>query len=409
MTLTLVHLGSWGNDPGRPRQERIGELTVRDIAYYGTNSFERVLDREQPDAVIFLSTLTFAHRAFIRYCNQRSIPTLHVYHGLENVTVSDDRTGSYKIARLAYAKFVFSKLGKLFRHTFPCYVASLIRTKAKPKDWIRFISDIIRMAVGNTYLPHTAADDAKTTKCAVYTNADIEHAVRVYGFKQEDVLAVGNPDLERFGVTESILGCRLQRPILDLEAIMYIETGFAGLGLYFASPEAFIDHLRNTAQALDAQGKKMFFKPKPHPGRYVEFLQKNLDGSGVEFVSNEDFLAKLQECAACIVEPTTLAVVPALMGVPLLYAHYNELDQVKFGPGLTSYPRGYILHSVSDVSDILRKDSEEFDSKVLSDWIAVNAGPLPAAAMPDRVANVVLELINQNYELARNNERRDSA
>jgi len=51
--------------------------------------------------------------------------------------------------------------------------------------------------------------------------------------------------------------------------------------------QAFIDHLRNTAQALSAQGKKMFFEPKPNPGGYIEFLQKNLDGCGVEFLSND--------------------------------------------------------------------------------------------------------------------------
>jgi len=121
------------------------------------------------------------------------------------MTVSDDQTGSYKIARVAYAKFVFSKLGKLLKLTFPCYVASLIKTKAGPKDWIRFIADIIRMAVGNTYLHHRAPDDAKATKCAVYTGADIEHAVRIYGFREQDVVAVGNPDLARFGVTQAYL------------------------------------------------------------------------------------------------------------------------------------------------------------------------------------------------------------
>ena len=81
MSLKLVHLGSWGNEPDRPMHEKICEMEVCDIAFYPGGSFEAVLDIEQPDAVIMLSTATFAHRAFLRYCKQRSIPTLHYIMG----------------------------------------------------------------------------------------------------------------------------------------------------------------------------------------------------------------------------------------------------------------------------------------------------------------------------------------
>jgi len=68
---------------------------------------------------------------------------------------------------------------------------------------------------------------------------------------------------------------------------------------------------------------------------------------------------------------------------------------------MTSYPRGYVLRDLSDLSDLLRK-GQEVDSKAIDDWITVNAGPLPAETMPDRVADIVLKLIE-------NNERRDQA
>ncbi len=389
LTLTLVHLGSWGNEPGRPNQEKIGELEVRDISFYGAGSFEKLLEIEQPEAVIFLSTETFAHRAFVRYCHQKSIPTLLLYHGLVNVQVTNDQTGSYKLNKLAYARFVFSKLSKLAAHTFPCYVNSLLKTKAISKDWMRFILDVMRMAVGKSSL--IAADDAKTSRCAVYTDADIEHAVRTYGFEAGEVIVVGNPDLTRFGLTQPMMGRGLQRGAPHLKKIMYIDTGLVAVGLVFDGRQAFIDHLVSTSRSLVAQGETLLLKP--HPAHNLEFLQKSLDGSGIELISNEDFLPKLQECAACIVEPTTLALVPALMGMPLLYANYNELEQLRFGPVLTSYPRGYMLESVSDVSEKLRKDAEEFDPRAIHDWIALNAGPLPAEAMPDRVANIVESMI----------------
>ena len=44
--------------------ETIGDLPVRDISSYPKRGFPDILDAEQPDAVLFLSTETFAHRAF---------------------------------------------------------------------------------------------------------------------------------------------------------------------------------------------------------------------------------------------------------------------------------------------------------------------------------------------------------
>ncbi len=391
MSLVLIHLGSWGNDPGRPSQERIGNLEVRDISFYGNVSFERVLDVEQPDAVIFLSTQTFAHRAFLRYCQQRSIPTLHLYHGIVNVWLTDDQRGSYKVNRLAYTKFVYSKMGKLFTHTFPCYIGALLKTKAQFNDWVRFTSDVIRMAVGK-FNP-VEAPDAKTTKCAVYVNADIEHAVQTYGFDSDDVFAVGNPDLIDFGLLQSQIGYRGQQFAPVFKSIMYINTALSAVGVMFPSPQAFIDHLIHTSQALAMRGISMSFKP--HPALDWHFLQQSLDGSNVELVSKANFLVKLQECAACIVETTSLALVPALMGMPLLYANYNELKELRFGPVLMSYPRGYLLRNVADVLDILGKDAQEFDQKALNDWIALNAGPLPAEAMSHRVAEIVERMIRE--------------
>ena len=62
--LLLLHLGSWGEDTGRPKEEVIDGLLVRDISYYDRGSFDQMLEAEQPDLVLFLSTEIFLHQAF---------------------------------------------------------------------------------------------------------------------------------------------------------------------------------------------------------------------------------------------------------------------------------------------------------------------------------------------------------
>ena len=125
----------------------------------------------------------------------------------------------------------------------------------------------------------------------------------------------------------------------------------------------------------------------------LHLIKKYLEGSGIELVSNETFLPRLIACSACITETTSLAIVPALIGMPLLMTKYGKLKSLSFGAILTSYPRGYLLEDVSDVSNILLKDAQTPDISKINAWIDLNVGPLPIRKMPERVAGVVEEMI----------------
>lgn len=391
--LTLVHIGSWGNEPGCPHECRMGNLLVRDIAFYGGDSFERVLDIEQPDAVILLSTDTFAHRAFIRYCNLRSIQTLYLYHGLISVGgETEGKIGAPVRSPVGQMKFVFSKIGKLLRHTFPCYVRALLKTNATRKDWGRFISDIFQLAIGGDPAFVQAANDSKTTKCAVYVPMDVKHAMSCYGFAEEDVFVVGNPDLLQFSLEQNMIGRWLPPPNGIEKSIMYIETGYSVLGMFFSGTQGFVNHLIETSNSLAAQGYKMRLKLKPNQVNTNAIIE-GLAGTQIELVTNEKFLKSLAECSACISETSTLALLPELMGMPLLWAKYGPLELLIFGRILTSYPRGYPLQNISDVSGILFKDAQASDGGKLNDWIDRNVGPLPPEKMPERVVAIIEEMI----------------
>ena len=392
MELLLVHIASWGNEPNCPKEQQIGDLIMRDISYYGGDSFERVLDIEQPDAVLLLSTDTFAHRAFIRYCTQRSIPSLNLYHGLVNVQDTEDESDGYSTSRKAYVIYVVSKLGKLFRHTFPCYIKSLIKTNGNLKDWVRFIDDIFSMARG---LPSKrAAKDTKTDKCAVYVNADVEHAMRFYGFIKEDVVVVGNPDFLHFGLNQEMIG-NWVIPSKDIDkTIMYIETGYSSVGLFYSGTQDFSDHLITTSYSLLQQGYRLCVKLKPHQAN-IQLIEKNLQKSGIELITNEQFLTKLMDCSACIVEASTLAMLPTLVGMHSLLANYGKLKVLPFGKVLTSYPRSYMLREISDVAKILLKDQQTFDKDEIKAWIDLNVGPLPPDKMPNRVVDILAEMISK--------------
>ena len=127
----LIHLGSWGNEDVLIKDENIQGLSVRDISYYKNKNLLNILKEEKPDLVIFLSTHTFSHRAFIRYCQFLNIPTINLFHGYVRVQDVENVKGAYKVKIGAYVLFVIKRLPKLIYKTIPTYLRSLIRQKRK--------------------------------------------------------------------------------------------------------------------------------------------------------------------------------------------------------------------------------------------------------------------------------------
>jgi len=388
--LILIHLGSWGTEMGRPTQEMVRNLQVRDITYYKKKNFQEILQSENPCAVIFLSTHTFAHRAFNRYSQFCNITTIHLYHGL--VRVQDIGNSNYKVNHLSRLKFAASQLPRALIYVWPAYSRALLKTGASIKEWFRFGYDIVSGTIGTH--PDTVADDARTDGCCIYVTADFENAVQRYGYAEENVFVVGNPDLIHFGLKTEMIGSQLTLTLIDRTDVMYIDTGLVYTGgLVFKSNEEFVRHMIDTKDRLERRGKHLVFKP--HPQHMGTPVHKALIDAGVDICSREDFLSRLLKCCACIVEPTSLSVVPALMGMPLLLANYGKLQEQRYGDVLTSYPRARMLSDVDDINSFLAAEQADFDLERTRAWIKDNAGPLPAEEMPERVANVVLKLIGE--------------
>lgn len=380
----VVHIGSWGGDAGRPATERLQGVEYRDICAYGSNRLDAVLEAEDPDAVLFLSVDTFAHRAFNRLAQKRGIPTLHLYHGV--VTVQAVDAGRvYKVNWAAQVRFILERIPKALRRIWPAYASAMWATGAKPFDWARFVGDIFVLASGR--LPQTAAPDAHTEKCCVYVEADAGHAVHRYGFRREDVIAVGNPDLARFGLVSADVGLHLGGADTGNE-VMYIDTGLVYTGMVFESRAQMLQHLISTSEALTRQGLKLIYKP--HPSHLRTGMMDEFAAAGLSVVSRDEFLPRLRRCRAAIVEPSSLSVVPALLGMPLFLAEYGPLAGQRYGQVLTSYPRHHVLQDCDRIGDLLATAGA--DRAAAEDWIARNAGPLPADAMPARVAEVLAQM-----------------
>jgi len=384
--LILLHIGSWGGDPGRQEQEWLDDLEIRDISYYGGKRMEEILDMEKPAAVLFLSVDVFAHRAFNRFSRQRGIPTVHLYHGLVGVQATN-KEKLYKVNFVNQTGYVLSRVPKALRHIWPCYARALLRTGAGWNDWRRFVSDIVDLTRGR-YIAR-AAPDSRTSAACVYTGADVPHAVGKYGHDPKDVHVVGNPDISAFGLTEVDLGVAARSPPQPRTEVVYIDTGLIYAGMVFDDADDFLQHLITTRDALLAQGFSLAVKL--HPQHIRTDFPNRLVAAHIEVLDNQSFVPRLKNSAAAIVEPSTAALIPAIIGLPVMLAQFGKLTGQDYGQLLVEYPRARHLDSPDALTHFLATEAHMRDDSLLSTWISRNSGPLPADLMPSRVVQVVLD------------------
>ncbi len=367
-------------------------MVVLDISSFGRKNFLQIIDTVRPEAVIFLSVDTFAHRAFNRYCRLRGIPTLHLYCGLMRVQPVEAKK-THKVNLISQAAFVASRLTKAFTKVWPNYMKAMIVTGAPLSAWWRFLEDIYNLTTGK-YIQISALD-ARTTHSAVYVSAEIPHAIKKYGFGEKEVTAVGNPDLMTFGLLSDTIGYGVFKESNANTDVMYIDTGLIYAGVAFNDADDFLKHLLATKHALELHGKLLIVKL--HPDHYKTAFPDMLTENGIGLVQNTQFVQQLKNCAAAIVEPSTAAMIPALMGIPVLLARYGKLSQQLYGEILTSYPRSIELQDLSKINHLLSEKSQERDPAKIFFWINENVGPLPPEDMPARVASVVKKMVDGNF------------
>ena len=384
----LLHIGSWGAEKKFSPEESIGNLTMRDISYYGKTKILKILEIEKPAAVVFLSNEVFAHRAVNRYCRLLGIPTFHIYHGLMGIQSTENNV-RFKINIVSQVKHVLVRIPKAILRIWPLYIDSLIKTGANFHQWLRFIKDVFYFGLGK-YIP-VVAQDSKTNGCIVYTRSDIKHAMQRYDYNENEVFEVGNPDLAKFKFNEQLLGKAVKNDNFSNRELIYIDTGLIYGGMVFSGFEEFSKYLIDLNNTLKSQ--KFNLSIKLHPDHYRTENPRKLTALGLKIIDDQDFVHCLVNSRAAIVEPSTAALIPALLGLPVLMASFDQLSTQKYGNILIEYPRSKFITDKSKISEII-DETNLVNFQDIEKWICDNCGKLPADEMPKRVVEIINNIIN---------------
>jgi len=390
--LILVHIGSWGHDKGRPAEETISGMQVRDISYYRGKHFDEIIKIEKPACVLFLSTRAFAHMAFLRYAKHKGIPSCHLYHGLVRVQDVDESHGqAYRVNPVNQLGLIVHRFYKNITRLVPAYARSLIRTEASRHLWYSLAISVIEKICGRI-MEHFLMGTETDIGC-VYTQADVSHMESHYRIPKNNISVVGNPDLISFRIDKSDLAAALETRGEKSREVLYIDTALVPTGLVFTSNKEFTQYLLAIRDSLAASGYR--FAVKLHPAQLRTGLPEQMMSKGFELCDNHEFKNRLLQASAVITEPSSAAMIPALLGLPLFLSNIGPLAGQRYGEVLTSYPLARHLHSVADFTALLEEINSETNKPAVLEWIQDNSGPLPASEMPVRVAVAIDQMVQR--------------
>ena len=366
--IILIHFGSWGHDINRPKEEDISGLIVRDISFYGDLGLKQVLKMENPDVVLFLSVRSFLHQSLIRYCRFLNIKTVHLYHGITQDEINDTSIKKNKTISLSIIR---SKIVKNFFRTIPVYIKSIYETNSNISDYLIILFEIINKINSNYF--RKAPSDCITDLGFVYLPYEIKHMNYYYGVPIDKIYSFGNPDLVDFNFQQDLLGIGFLENRSNNKEIIYFDAGYLRAGLYYTDNFDFLNNLLKIEKYLSVNGFKLLVKL--HPSSSDAIINLLLENN-IKLVSRDELTSALTYCKGVISEPSTLSLLPAIMGLPLYLVNFDKLKSVSYSNVITSYSRSKILTNIEEVSKIncdFNKEKELFDN-----WIStyiVNTNP----------------------------------
>jgi hypothetical protein len=388
--LILIHIGSWGHEKKYVKEETIDNLTIRDISFYEDAAFSNILKMESPDAVIFLSTRAFAHMAFNRLARWMGIPTVHFYHGIIGVQATSSTASPDKINFLNQIRLIAKKASKNILILWPCYIKSMIITGIKKEDIYWFIREVYQKSVSGYH--GSGSPDSSTDSGCVYIDADIEHMEKTYNISRQRIYTIGNPDLINFDMKESDVGAHNQKS----NKVVYIDSAQAVAGFTFSSIQEYVNYICELKNKFEEKGYELAIKL--HPASKNQGLKNILEFNGVRIIEDIDFLYEIKNCSLTIAEPSSAALIPALIGAPIYLNNIGSFAKQKYGKVLTSYTYTTVLPELSMLPEYPFNFKKNKLSNDFEKWISNNLGPLPVEEFGLRAANAIIETINIYHE-----------
>jgi hypothetical protein len=385
--LILIHFGSWSHDKECPLSENVKGMDVYDISFFSDLTLYQVLLRLRPAAVVFFSIIALSHQAVNRMAKYLNILTIHSYHGIVSAQAVE-ASMLYKPSIQALASKSIQVFLANALKVFPFYLSTIYCTKGSLFDYFIPFRAIWDRAF---YVTRTPKADQITDLGFVYIERDRHHMHECYSLPINRIKAVGNFDIASSDLVADDFGSYSHKHTYQYgRNIVYIDTALLLGGLLFKDIPQYLDHLLFTRDELNKHGLNLSLKL--HPAWKNTILPDMLSQHGLITINKAHIKDALMNSYAVITEPSTFALIPALLGCRLLFAKYSAVRSLEYGQLLKTYPRSATCAKLSTIENQL--SSMDMTNNSLSNWIAENKGPQPASHFAKRIVNTSLDYIS---------------
>ena len=368
----LIHLSSWSGIAYKEKNDT--NLKSTDISKYKTINFDKILEIENPDLVVFLSTDVFAHKSMIRSCRRKNITTVHLFHGIMTVLSVNEKV-SYKKSLLKKIYFAVPRIIKYIKYIVPNYFLSLYLDKITLKEMFIFFKILGKLFNGQNIKKQN--HDSRTDLAIVFNHFDAVYAINKFGYNSESVKIIGSPDLFEFNLKEFELNIFKDYKNKEKDYVLYLDSVPYLRGL--TSLQENFEYLLKVNKKVMILGKILAIKL--HPEHKKTDFNKKLSDAGIKIVNNQNLIATIKKSEFVISEATSIFQIPALMGWPIYISTADAFSKMSYGEVITSYPNVFKINKLKDLGEL---HEQNFNSLM---WIQENCGPKPFDHFSTRVFN----------------------
>lgn len=373
----LLHTSSLLEDNVEIEKEVEG-LYFRDISYYRTRRLKKIIKKENPEAIIMLNLSFIIDRAIVSICKDLGIKVYYLSHGM--LIPTNSRNVLKNNLKNSFKKNLLSKFNRKNRY---CLFNYLIELKSVSKI-ISFFFKALKNHTNYTLFPEYSSE-LDVDKSFVFYHSDYDIMVNDYGFPEDKVEVIGNPELDFFyhsKIKNKSDFLRKELSIKEDSYIAYFDDGLSNVHNWNTNKWLFF--LKDLNDSI--KKKKCILIIKLHPRRDITGCISFFKENNIKYLSDVDFKNFIHHSEFTISHFSSVIVYALLLNKKVKSPRWGSSKglEEKFPKELVEYiydkenfeerffykdvneilTKKYLLESIGEVDG---KSTEKVVNKILSD------------------------------------------
>ncbi len=256
--------------PGFPQYKKINNLECLDFSYYKTFNVKKILERENPDLVIFFDKRGLTDRAGVLAARKLNIKTLQIQHGSEAPLSLKNDAHYFKSV---YGLGFYLKNRRRIIKSFFVYLVTAIFSNygyfLNPHKW----QYLFWLFVNPRKHYFIYSDETKCQQVLIFGENDRLHYKKVEGYDSSEMVVVGNPYLDD---AAGLIG-REQKKNLPLKKALLITSPAVEDKVFGWTEKARREFIFNIFQTLEKRQIQLVIKI--HPREELQIYQDIFENS----------------------------------------------------------------------------------------------------------------------------------